>query len=302
MRIGFKTVAVIGLGVALVQLGARAADNKPADSKPADDKPASSFKDDKEKASYAIGMYFGTQIKRSNMDLDEDVVIGALKDMLAGKEARLPEHDAQTVIRSYQMETRKKVAEKNKAAGEAWLAENKKKPGVKTHTVTLPDGKTAELQYKVITEGTGAVPKTNDVVSVTYRGTTIEGKEFDSTAKHGGQPMKRAANQLVRGWTEALTMMKVGSKWEIYLPSALAYGDNGTPSIDPGSTLIFEMELLGVEPPPPPPVAQAHPQPLTSDIIKVPSADELKKGAKIEVIKPEDAAKAAQTEPKKADK
>jgi len=285
MRIGLKTVAVIGLGLALVQSGARAADNKPADNKT-----AASFKDDKEKASYAIGMYFGSQIKRSNMDLDEEVVIGALKDMLAGKEARLSDHDAQTVIRSYQMEARKKVAEKNKAAGEAFLAENKKKDGVKTHTVTLADGKTAELQYKIITEGTGSVPKSNDVVTVTYRGTTIDGKEFDSTAKHGGTPMKRAANQLIKGWTEALQMMKVGSKWEIYMPSTLAYGDNGTPNIDPGSTLIFEMELLGIEPPPAAPVAQAHPQPLTSDIIKVPSAEELKKGAKIEVIKPEEEA------------
>jgi FKBP-type peptidyl-prolyl cis-trans isomerase FklB len=113
--------------------------------------------------------------------------------------------------------------------------------------------------------------------------------------------MKRAANQLIKGWTEALLMMKVGSKWEIFLPASLAYGDNGTPSIEPGSTLIFEMELLGIEAPQPPPVAQAHPQPLTSDIIKVPSAEELKKGAKIEVIKPEDAAKAAQAE-KKPDK
>jgi hypothetical protein len=110
--------------------------------------------------------------------------------------------------------------------------------------------------------------------------------------------MKRAANQLIRGWTEALQMMKVGSKWEIFLPASLAYGDNGTPSIEPGSTLIFEMELQGIEAPQAPPVAQAHPQPLTSDIIKVPSAEELKKGAKIEVIKPEDAAKAAQAEKK----
>ena len=280
MRIGLNMVLVAGLSLASVQVKARA-----------EDKPA--FKDDKEKASYAIGMYFGNQIKRSNMELDEEVVISAMKDMLAGKDARMTDPEAQAVIRSYNMESRKKLAEKNKALGEAFLAENKKKEGVKSHMVTLADGKTAEMQYKVITDGTGATPKSNDVVSVTYRGTLINGKEFDSTAKHGGTPMKRAANQLVRGWTEALQMMKVGSKWEIYLPSSLAYGDNGSPSIDPGSTLIFEMELLAVEAPQPPPVAQAHPQPLTSDIIKVPSAEELKKGAKIEVIKSEDAAKAA---------
>jgi len=290
MRIGSKLVLVVGLSLSLVQSGARA-----------EDKPA--FKDDKEKASYAIGMYFGNQVKRSNMDLDEEVVIAAMKDMLAGKDARMTDPEAQAVIRSYNMESRKKLAEKNKALGDTFLAENKKKEGVKSQTVTLADGKTAEFQYKVITEGNGPSPKSNEVVSVTYRGTLINGKEFDSTAKHGGAPMKRAANQLIRGWTEALQMMKVGSKWEIYLPSSLAYGDNGSPSIDPGSTLIFEMELLGIEPPQAPPVAQAHPQPLTSDIIKVPSAEELKKGAKIEVIKPEDAAKAAtQADPKKADK
>jgi FKBP-type peptidyl-prolyl cis-trans isomerase len=297
MRIGLKMVLVTGFALALAQTAGRTEDKPVSPEKPAStDKPV--FKDDKEKASYAIGMYFGNQLKRSNMDIDEEVAIGAMKDMLAGKEPRLTEQEAQTVIRSYQMESRKKVAEKNKALGDAFLAENKKKEGVKTHTVTLHDGKTAELQYKVITDGTGAMPKSNDVVSVTYRGTLIDGKEFDSTAKHGGTPMKRAANQLIRGWTEALQMMKVGSKWEIFLPASLAYGDNGTPSIEPGSTLIFEMELQGIEAPQAPPVAQAHPQPLTSDIIKVPSAEELKKGAKIEVIKPEDAAKAAQAEKK----
>ncbi len=261
----------------------------------AEEKPAATFKDDKEKASYGIGMFFGHQIKRSNMEVDPDVVSAAMREVLAGKETKLTEQQASEAIRNYQQAERKKVAEKNKAEGEAFLAENKKKPGVKTVDVTLPDGKTAEMQYKVITEGTGATPKSNDVVTVNYRGTLINGKEFDSTAKHG-VPMKRAANALIPGWTKALQMMKVGSKWEIYLPSSLAYGDMGNPSIEPGSTLIFEIELLGVEAPQPTPA----PQPLTSDIIKVPSADELKKGAKIEVIKPEDAARMAKEAEDKA--
>jgi hypothetical protein len=154
----------------------------------------------------------------------------------------------------------------------------------------------AEMQYKVITQGSGAIPKSNDVVSVNYRGTLTDGKEFDNSAKRGG-PMKRPITGFVRGWTEALEMMPVGSKWELYLPASLAYGDMGNrmsnPPIEPGSALIFEMELMSTEAPAPP----APPQPLTSDIIKVPSAEELKKGAKIEVIKPEEAAKlaAAQT-------
>ncbi len=125
------------------------------------------------------------------------------------------------------------------------------------------------------------MPKSNDTVTVNYRGTLVDGKEFDSSAKNGA-PLKRAANQLIRGWTEALQMMKVGSKWELYLPSTLAYGDRAAgPLIEPGSTLIFEMELLGID----------TPQPLTSDIIRVPSAEELKAGAKIEVLKPEEVEK-----------
>jgi FKBP-type peptidyl-prolyl cis-trans isomerase FklB len=154
--------------------------------------------------------------------------------------------------------------------------------------VSLPDGTTAEMQYKVITEGTGAMPKSNDIVSVNYRGTLINGKEFDSSAKQG-KPLKRPANQLVRGWTEALQLMKTGSKWELYLPAALAYGDRGGQGIEPGTMLIFEMELLSFESPQPP----APPQPLTSDIIRVPSAEELKAGAKVEVIKAEDLEKQA---------
>jgi len=286
MTIGKSSIIAVGLGLALLPLSSRAADQ-----------PASNFKDDREKASYGIGMFFGNQIKRSKMDVDTDVLVSAMKEVLAGKETKLTDQQASEAIRDYQRAEQKKVAEKNKKEGEAFLAENKKKPDVKTMDVKLADGSTAELQYKVITEGTGETPRSNDVVSVNYKGTLISGKEFDSTAKRG-MPMKRAANQLIKGWTEALTHMKVGSKWEIYLPSSLAYGDMGNPSIDPGSTLIFEMELLGIEAPQPPPTQQ---QPLTSDIIKVPSAEELKKGAKIEVIKPEEAARQAQEAQKAKD-
>ena len=265
---------------------ARAAEDKPAAK--ADEKPA--FNDEKEKASYAVGMFMGNQIKRSNMDVDLNVVMSAINDVLGGKEPRLTDMQASETVRAYQTESRKKIAEKNKKEGEAFLAENKNKPGVKTVNVPLPDGTTAELQYKVITEGTGAIPKSNDTVSVNYKGTLIDGKEFDSSYKRG-QPSKFMVNRVVKGWTAALEMMKVGSKWEVWFPSSLGYGDMGNPSIAPGSTLVFEIDLVSVEPPPTP----AQPaQPLTSDIIKVPSAEELKKGAKIEVIKAEDAARLAQ--------
>jgi len=271
---------------------AAAAAEAPASTNTATNTPKLSPTEQKDQWSYAIGMNIGNGVKRGGVDLDVDVLANAIKDVLAGRELKLTDQQAQEAWRSYQMESRtkqeemrKQQAEKNKKEGEAFLAENKKKPGVKTQTVTLANGTTAEMQYKVITEGTGAIPRSNDTVSVNYRGTLINGKEFDSSAKHGGQPAKFQVNRVVRGWTEALQMMKAGSKWELYLPASLAYEDRGAgPNIEPGSTLIFEMELLGAESPAPPPPQQ----PLTSDIIRVPSAEELKKGAKIEVIKPED--------------
>ena len=279
MNIRPKLILAAGLALSLSQ-PLWAADEK------------SDFKDDKEKASYAIGMYFGNQIKRGNMDVDVETINNAMHDVLAGKTLKLTDPQAQEAIRNYQMAEQKRVADKNKTEGEAFLAANKTKPGVKTHEVKVSDGSTVEMQYKVITEGTGEIPKSNDVVQVNYKGTLISGKEFDSSTKHNppGQPSKMALNRVVRGWTEALEMMKVGSKWELYLPAALAYGDRGfPPDIAPGAALIFEMELVGIEPPAPPP---APAQPLTSDIIRVPSAEELKKGAKIEVLKPEDVEKA----------
>jgi FKBP-type peptidyl-prolyl cis-trans isomerase FklB len=235
-------------------------------------------------------MNIGMGLKRAGYDVDLDIMKNGIKDVIAGGETKLTEQQMKEVLTAFQKELsskrdeeRKKSAEKNKQAGDAFLAENKKKPGVKTQTVTLGDGTTAEFQYKVINEGNGPMPKNTDTVTVNYKGTLIDGKEFDNSAKHGSTPSRFQVNRVVRGWTEALQMMKTGSKWELYLPASLAYGDNGYgATIEPGATLIFEMELVGVE----------TPQPLTSDIIRVPSADELKKGAKVEVIKPEDIEKA----------
>lgn len=280
----------------------RAAEDQPAAAKPAPP--------DKDKMSYAIGMSIGNNIKRGGVELNIDSLTGAMKDVLAGRELKLTDQQAQEALMAYQQESRTKreeerktVAEKNRKEGEAFLAQNKSKPGVKTLNATQPDGAKTEMQYKVISEGSGATPGSNDTVSVNYKGTLINGKEFDSSAKHG-QPAKFQVNRVVRGWTEALQHMKVGSKWELYIPSTLAYGDAGSgPTIEPGSTLIFEVELLGIEAPQAPPT----PQPLTSDIIKVPSAEELKKGAKVEVLKAEDVerqlkAAAASNQPPKAPK
>jgi FKBP-type peptidyl-prolyl cis-trans isomerase len=248
------------------------------------------LKTQKDKVSYGVGMNIGTSLKRSGFEVDVDLLSAAIKDVLADKKPRLTEQEAREVITAYQQEVRAKkeqerlqIAEKNRKAGEEFLAANKTKEGVKTQSVTLPDGKTAEFQYKVLSEGNGEIPASNHTVTVNYRGTFINGKEFDSSAK-SGSPAKFPVMGVIPGWTKALQLMKVGSKWQVFIPSTLAYGDMGRPNIEPGSTLVFEMELHNTETPPPP---QA-PAPLTSDIIRVPSADELKKGAKVEVLKPED--------------
>lgn len=278
MRIGLSFLLATLLGSPLLSLAADT--NAPA-----------VFKDDREKVGYAIGLYFANQltnaIKRNNFDVDPDVVMTAMKDVLAGKPAKMNDQDAQGAIRSYQLKRQQEVVEKNTKAGEDFLAANRKKAGVRTHPVTMPDGTTAELQYKVLSEGSGALPGSNEVAKVNYRGTLINGTEFDSSAKHGGQPLTFAlnGNGVIRGMIEAVKLMKIGSKWEIYIPTTLAYRDRPMGPIEPGSALIFEVELLSAEaqqPPPPPPAAQ----PLTSDIIRVPSAEEMKAGQQVERIDP----------------
>ena len=240
--------------------------------------------DTKSRVSYAIGMMLGHNWQQQGLDVNPDLAAQAIKDIQSGGATLLTQAEMQQTLTSFQQEFRanqqKKQAElsgKNKAAGEAFLAANKNNPGV----VTLPDG----LEYQVITSGNGATPTANDTVTVNYRGTLIDGTEFDSSYKRG-QPAEFPVGGVIRGWTEALEKMTVGSKWKVFIPSELAYGERGQNGIPPNSTLIFEVELLVTKSPTPV-------QPLTSDIIKVPSAEEMKHGAKIEVIKSEDAAKAA---------
>jgi len=257
----------------------------------AESKPA--FTNDAQKASYSIGMMLGSQFKSGGLAVDPQVLAHGIQDVLSGAEPRLTPQEAQQTIAAYQKTSQAKLAEKNRKEGEAFLAENKKKEGVKIIGVPLPDGTLAELQYRVLAEGSGPRPRSNDVVVANYRGTFIDGREFDDSAKRG-EPLKRPANSLgLRGWTEALQRMQAGSKWQVFMPPGLAYGDAAPPTIGPGTTLIFEIELLSFEsqqPPTPPPAAPPAP-PLTSDIIKVPSAEERQKGAQIEIIKAEDAAK-----------
>jgi len=249
--------------------------------------------DEKARVSYAIGMSMGHTLQRQGVEVDANLVARGVNDVLSGPTLLTPEQ-AQETLTAFQKEFAAKqrkmheeAAAKNKADGEAFLATNKNNLVV----VTLPDG----LQYKVITNGNGTIPAPNDVVTVNYRGTLIDGTEFDSSIKRG-QPARFSVNGVISGWTEALLKMNVGSKWQLFVPSELAYGERGRPGIPANSVLIFEVELLSTEHQSPPASGVSTNSPLTSDIIKVPSQEEMKKGAKIEVIKPEDAAKYQQSQ------
>ncbi len=201
----------------------------------------------KDKVSYSIGLDIGKNLKSQAIEINNAAFLQGLKDGVAGDSTLLTEAQVQEVMTAFQQELTakqqekaKKQGEENKKIGDKFLAENKTKSGV----VTMPSG----LQYKVIKEGTGVMPKATDMVTVHYRGTTIDGKEFDSSIKRG-QPATFPVNGVISGWTEALQLMKVGSKWELYIPSALAYGERGAGhDIGPNSVLIFEVELLEAKP------------------------------------------------------
>lgn len=204
------------------------------------------LKTQKEKFSYALGMKMGANLKKQDVPVDAAILERGLKDALAGGKTLLTDEEAQTALNDVQNDLRKKQQEKmqeagaaNKKEGETFLAANKAKAGV----VTLPSG----LQYKIEKEGSGPKPAANDSVSCNYRGTLIDGKEFDSSTKHGG-PATFPVNGVIKGWTEALQLMPVGSKWQLFIPPDLAYGDRGAgPDIGPDSTLVFEVELVSIQ-------------------------------------------------------
>src|ERR1700756_6063917 len=229
------------IAVLAMASGVYAEDAKPSPS-PAGGQasPSSAFKDEKDKLSYTIGVDIGKTLQR-------------IPDVLGNKPKALTDAELQQVMQAFQQklaqqreeqmvqkqQDNKVTAEKNKAEGKKFLGTNSKQPGV----TTLADG----LQYKVVKNGSGDKPKDTDVVEVNYRGTLIDGKEFDSSAKNGG-PVSFPVNEVIKGWSEALKLMPVGSKWQLFIPSELAYGDEGEgEDIAPGSTLVFEVELLGIK-------------------------------------------------------
>jgi FKBP-type peptidyl-prolyl cis-trans isomerase FklB len=203
------------------------------------------LKDTTDKESYSLGYQFGQSMKAQGVDLDLEIYALGIRDALSGTAPQLSQEEMRSAVTELQKRLAaarrkelKEIADTNLAEGKAFLEENKKKDGVST----LPSG----LQYKVLAEGSGKTPRATDSVTVNYRGTLIDGKEFDSSYKRG-QPATFEVGELIRGWTEALQLMKEGAKWQLSIPPALAYGDRGTGPIPPNSTLIFEVELLSVK-------------------------------------------------------
>jgi len=218
--------------------------NEPEIAVQAADEKAEVFKTEMDKVSYIIGTQIGENLKKAEIDVNLELLIQGLKDTLKGKEPALSQaymqkvySDWQQRMRAKQVARQKKEAAENLAAGTAFLEANKAKQGVKV----LPSG----LQYKVITEGTGNTPTADDKVKTHYRGTLIDGTEFDSSYKRN-EPAEFRVKGVIKGWTEALQLMKEGGKWELYIPANLAYGQRGRPGIPPNSTLVFEIELIEI--------------------------------------------------------
>jgi FKBP-type peptidyl-prolyl cis-trans isomerase FklB len=196
---------------------------------------------DPEKNSYSAGYDIGRSVRRQLVDVDAEAMARGLKDAIGGVAPALTDEEMQQRFLTLRQESARKIQEKNKKDGEAFLARNKGGKGVKTTA--------SGLQYKVITAGKGKKPKAEDTVTVNYRGTLIDGAEFDSSYKRG-QPATFPVKGVIRGWTEALQLMPEGSKWTLYIPADLAYGERGAgPMIGPHSTLIFEVELLSIAKP-----------------------------------------------------
>ncbi len=207
--------------------------------------PAFTLKTQKDKASYALGMSIGSGLHRQGIGVDPAIVARGLKDAMAGRKMLMTEDEMKAALQQLKNDVGKAqeakahaADEANRKEGEAFLAANKSKEGV----VVLPSG----LEYKILKEGTGPKPTANDTVTCNYKGTLVNGKEFDSSYKRG-QPASFPVSGVIKGWTEALQLMPVGSKWELFIPADLAYGDHPpSPDIGPGDTLIFEVELLSI--------------------------------------------------------
>lgn len=243
MRRTWMAILGVGLLAGPVPTGSQEASPAP---KVSAEEPAAP-KTEKDKVSYGIGVAMGRQLKNQlGFEFDLNFVEKGLRDAASGQKLLMTEEDLKTTMTAFQTEmakkqeqARKQASEENKKAGEAFLAENKTKEGV----VTLPSG----LQYKILKAGDGKKPTLEDTVVCQYRGTLLNGTEFDSSYKRG-QPVTFPVKGVIKGWTEALQLMPVGSKWQLFIPPELAYGERGAGgSIGPNATLIFEVDLVSIQ-------------------------------------------------------
>jgi FKBP-type peptidyl-prolyl cis-trans isomerase FklB len=203
------------------------------------------LKDQRDKESYSLGYQFGESLKIQALDVNLDVYTSAIRDALAGKAPQLSQEEIRATIMDLQKRAMaaqqkavKEQGDKNLAEGKAFLTSNAKKEGVKT----LPSG----LQYKILAEGSGKTPKATDEVTVNYKGSLVDGREFDNSYKRGA-PTNFRVDKVIRGWTEALQLMKEGSKLELFIPPELGYGERGAGPVPPNSVLIFEVELISIK-------------------------------------------------------
>jgi FKBP-type peptidyl-prolyl cis-trans isomerase len=229
LKMTLKWMAVVGVGLLAAQAGAEE---------------AFVFKTQKDKVSYGIGADMGRNLKRQGIDVDVDLLVKGLRDAFSGEKLLMTDNDLRKTIEALQADLMRKqratriAAVNNKEKGEVFLAENKTKEGV----VTLPSG----LQYKILRAGEGKKPTDADTVECHYRGTLIDGTEFDSSYR-AGQPATFKVAGVIPGWKEALKLMPVGSKWQLFIPPQLAYGARGLGEIGPNATLIFEIEILAIK-------------------------------------------------------
>ena len=215
------------------------------------------FQSRKDKLSYAIGADFGRGLRSRRINVNADLLVKAMRDALAGEKLLMTDDEVTATLKRLQEERQQDyehgkmmLSEKNKKAGEAFFAENLKKDAV----VTLPSG----LQYKILKQGQGKKPALDDKVVCHYRGRLLDGTDFDSSYKRN-QPATLPVKSLIKGWSEALQLMPVGSKWELYIPSQLAYGERIVGGIAPNAMLIFEVELISIEDKAPAQAAQKNP-------------------------------------------
>ena len=220
-----KTRLLVAISLCIATVGASAGEATP--------------KTDDEKFSYAIGYQIAESVKRQGMEVDVDSLIQAIRDDLTGTPLRISQPEMQAAVVAYQQKKFEELSDKNQKAGKKYLAANKKKPGI----VELPSG----LQYKIVEEGSGEKPVSSDTVKVHYRGTLIDGTEFDSSYARG-EPVTFQIANIINGWQQALILMSEGAKWQVFIPPILAYGSGGAgQNIGPNATLVFEIELVSIE-------------------------------------------------------